>query len=108
MMLTLILNVLNHCWDIRFAYCERAVSILPPEVPQRREFFVNPFGRVAFEELRNLKGSDCWRCSYQRMDVVFDASNLQGGQPVRASNATDIFPYPLFNLRHNPALTILR
>src|SRR5438876_4045976 len=106
MMLTLILNVLDHARNIRFAHRERCIAILPAEVRQHREFFANPFGRVAFEILRDLKGSDRGWGRYQRVDVICKPSHLQGDHPMLASNTADELPYPLLDLRQQPGLAI--
>jgi hypothetical protein len=56
MVLTLTLYVPDDHWQIRLADSEPSVAILPGEIMQCGEFFMNPLRGIAFKELSDLAG----------------------------------------------------
>ena len=106
-MLALLLDVVDHGGDVRFADGECAIAVLPREAVQVRKRVVNPFGRSPFDELRRLGRCHRWRCSEQQVDVIFNAADAQCLHVVVAGDSAEVGPDARLNVRRDPAFATL-
>jgi hypothetical protein len=107
MMFALTTDVFRHIGHLRLAHGECAVSVLPAKPAQTGKRLFDPRGRAAFDQLRRF--ADCqgrWKAE-QKVNVVLDAANHRGLQPVFASDASEIRPDTFLDVGANPRFAIL-
>jgi hypothetical protein len=108
MMRALISNVIHDARYIRFAHGECPVTILSCEILQMGELFVNPFRRITFQVFGDFKRRQGRRSHQQRVDMIVNAANLNGGHFVLARNAAKVCPKALFNIWPDECRSVLR
>ena len=107
MMLLLGFDVLNDSIQLRETNTKRAIFGLPGKETLIRKCFMDPFRGTSLDELHRFGDRHGRRQGEQEMDVIGDATDSQGFHFVLASDATQIRPETLPELRGNERLPLL-
>jgi len=97
MVLTLILDVIDHFWDQRFVDRKGGISILPRSKLQVGKFIMDPLGRFTFKKLGDLAWGILRRRHDQRMEVIFNPADTQRGHSMFSRNSANKLSNSSFN-----------
>jgi hypothetical protein len=106
MVLALVRDILDDLGQLRPAHRECPVAVLPTEMSQVRKCVMNPFARPALEQLQGLADCKSRRDADDKVNMIFDAADLQGLHVIPAGDAAKIFPDALFDILANPAFAV--
>ena len=108
MMLGLVPNIRYRGIDSGNTNAERAVSFLPFKRTYFGKCFVNPFGRIAFQELDCFRRGKRRRQRYQCVHVIRSSADGQRFDSIFSRDAAEIRPKPISNIRAQDSLALLR
>src|SRR6266550_6478562 len=90
-MLFLRKNVLPYRRQLRFAHGEGAISALPLETILRPGPFIQPLGRIGFDEPNDLGDRLIRPNLHEEMHVVVHCADLEQDSALLAKNSADVF-----------------
>lgn len=104
-MFLLVADISTGLFNSGDADAECTIALLPRTLPQCRKGCMNPFRRIALDQLYRLRDGHRRGETEKDVHVIGHSADRQGFHSIRASDATEIRPETLANRGREPCLT---
>jgi len=107
-MFLLVLDIGNRTVNSGNADAESSITLLPRKIPLRGEGFMNPFGRIAFEQLQGFGACEGGRQGQQHVNMVLHAPYHQCFHLVLSGRTAQVWPEARLQFRRDKPTPSLR